>query len=102
MKRLSGRSDQAVWSVKTSTDHFIVKTVMDSASLRYEQEANLLIPEQHGIAHALPLATGRTATIAYGIYPYLSGRTVRSVLQETAGISDRTRSGDGESIETHP
>ncbi|UKS57566.1 aminoglycoside phosphotransferase family protein [Exiguobacterium acetylicum] len=87
VKRLPGRSDQAVWSVKTLTDHFIVKTVIDPASLRYEQEATLLIPEQQGIAHALPLATGRTATIAYGIYPYLSGRTVRSVLRETPELA---------------
>ena len=87
VKRLSGRSDQAVWSVKTATAPYIVKTVMDPASRQFEREANLLIPEQHGIAHALPLATGQTATIAYGIYPYLSGQTVRSVLQETPELA---------------
>lgn len=89
VKRIPGRSHQAVWSVKTATDHFIVKIVMDPASRQYEREVSLLIPKQQGIAHALPLATGRTATTAYGIYPYLPGQTVQSVLVESPELAPR-------------
>ncbi|WP_052169486.1 aminoglycoside phosphotransferase family protein [Exiguobacterium sp. ZWU0009] len=83
MSQLSGRSRQAVWSVKTATAHYIVKVVMDPSSRQFEREAALAIPKQAGLSHALPLATGRTATTAYGIYPYLPGKTVRSVLEES-------------------
>ena len=89
VERLPGRSNQAVWSVKTATDHYIVKMVLDPTSRQYEREAELMIPKQGNVSHALPLATGRTTTSAYGIYPYLSGRTVRSVLQETPELATR-------------
>lgn len=89
MSQLSGRSRQAVWSVKTATAHYIVKVVMDPSSRQFEREAALMIPEQQGISHALPLATGRTATTAYGIYPYLPGQTVRSVLVESPELAPR-------------
>lgn len=89
VRRLTGRSHQAVWSVKTATAHYIVKVVTDPLSRQFEREAALMIPEQKGISHALPLATGRTATTAYGIYPYLSGRTVRSVLLESPELAPR-------------
>ncbi|WP_323679441.1 aminoglycoside phosphotransferase family protein [Exiguobacterium indicum] len=88
-RQLSGRSRQAVWSVKTATAHYIVKVVTDPSSRQFEREAAVAIPKQEGISHALPLATGRTATTAYGIYPYLPGQTVRSVLEESPELAPR-------------
>lgn len=86
---LSGRSRDTVWSVQTATTHYIVKVVLDPSTCQYEREAILMVPKQQGIAHALPLATGRTATTAYGIYPYLPGQTVRSMLKESPELASR-------------
>ncbi|WP_052017124.1 phosphotransferase family protein [Exiguobacterium sp. OS-77] len=98
VKRLAGRSHQAVWSVKTTTAHYIVKVVTDPSSRQFEREATLMIPKQQGIAHALPLATGRTATTAYGIYPYLPGRTVQSVLLESPELAPRLGQETGKAL----
>lgn len=98
MSQLSGRSRQAVWSVKTATANYIVKVLMDPSSRQFEREATLMIPKQQGIAHALPLATGRTATTAYGIYPYLPGRTVQSVLLESPELAPRIGQETGKAL----
>ncbi|WP_396208871.1 hypothetical protein, partial [Exiguobacterium sp.] len=45
VRRLAGRSHQAVWFVKTTTAHYIVKVVTDPLSRQFEREAALMVPE---------------------------------------------------------